>query len=569
MATLADSFLADFESSGDETDKSDDESDKETQQNIESLVSNMPDAVVEDIDFDTALQADDQDEALDKARGMLSHLSRLLSGDVLDTHLAKVDQLMAATLQSDGTHQNVDRHAEYDIIVRSNELAAQIDNEMSTIVKFIRDLYSTKYQELEELVQIPVDYARVVQIIGNHTDMTSVTGALGDILPQHTILTISVTATTTMGKPLPPEDLARVLEACSAVIKLDDAKKKIEKYVESRMTFMAPNVSALVGTEIGARLMAIAGGLLQLSHIPACNLQVLGARKKALEGLSAANADIHTGILVKSPVLSMCPSALRLKALRLLAGKCILAARIDSFGQDQTGNTGIKFFEEVQQKIEKWQEPPPAKLHKALPAPNDKPRNKRGGKRYRKAKERFAVTDMTKQRNRMAMDKPEATDEYTGEGFGMLGQAGTGQLTVRQKDPHQLKKHLSRKTQARLRRVQVSGTQTQLSGTSSNIALSSVQGLELVDHSQQNKQEAGAEKYFSATAGFLNVKPTSKQERERQAAKLEQIAAANAALKAPAFQPTVDLMTYGLKGDDGNERNSKRMKHQADSDEDE
>jgi hypothetical protein len=42
--------------------------------------------------------------------------------------------------------------------------------------------------------------------------------------------------------------------------------------------------------------------------------------------------------------------------------------------------------EEMMKKIEKWQEPPPAKTAKVLPVPDAEMKKKRGGKRYRKMK---------------------------------------------------------------------------------------------------------------------------------------------------------------------------------------
>lgn len=49
---------------------------------------------------------------------------------------------------------------------------------------------------------------------------------------------------------------------------------QILSFVESRMNKVAPNLSALVGSEIAARLMGVAGGLLALSRMPACNVEV-------------------------------------------------------------------------------------------------------------------------------------------------------------------------------------------------------------------------------------------------------------------------------------------------------
>ena len=48
--------------------------------------------------------------------------------------------------------------------------------------------------------------------------------------------------------------------------------------------------------------------------------------------------------------------------------------------------------EEMQKKVEKWQEPPPAKQTKVLPVPDMQPKKRRGGKRYRKMKERYGLT---------------------------------------------------------------------------------------------------------------------------------------------------------------------------------
>lgn len=60
-----------------------------------------------------------------------------------------------------------------------------------------------------------------------------------------------------------------------------------------------------------------------------------------------------------------------------------LCARVDAHGGDAAvaGELGAKFKAEVEAKVEKWQEPPPARTKKALPKPDDAPRRKRAGKR--------------------------------------------------------------------------------------------------------------------------------------------------------------------------------------------
>ena len=66
-----------------------------------------------------------------------------------------------------------------------------------------------------------------------------------------------------------------------------------------------------------------------------------------------------------------------------------IAARVDSTRGDPTGKYERSPREEnIRKKIEKWQEPPPAKQPKPLPVPDSEPKKKRGGRRLRKMKER-------------------------------------------------------------------------------------------------------------------------------------------------------------------------------------
>ncbi len=49
------------------------------------------------------------------------------------------------------------------------------------------------------------------------------------------------------------------------------------------MSFVAPNLSAIVGSSIAARLMGLAGGLTALSKMPAGNIQLLGNKSKTMQ----------------------------------------------------------------------------------------------------------------------------------------------------------------------------------------------------------------------------------------------------------------------------------------------
>ena len=63
---------------------------------------------------------------------------------------------------------------------------------------------------------------------------------------------------------------------------------------------------------------------------------------------------------------------------------------------------GEKIKEDMLKRFVKIQEPAPAKKVKPLPIPDERPRKKRGGKRFRNMKERMALTEVRKYKNRMS-----------------------------------------------------------------------------------------------------------------------------------------------------------------------
>lgn len=81
-----------------------------------------------------------------------------------------------------------------------------------------------------------------------------------------------------------------------------------------------------------------------------------------------------------------------------------------------------------------------------LPVPDLEPKKRRGGKRYRKMKEKYGLTDVQKAANRIQFNKAE--EEFLdGEevvGLGMVGKEGTGKLRKLQVSyPNNLLGHFS------------------------------------------------------------------------------------------------------------------------------
>jgi len=221
------------------------------------------------------------------------------------------------------------------------------------------------------------------------------------------------------------------------------------------------------------------------------------------------------GIIAYSDLVQSAPPYLRMKALKVTAAKVILAARTDAFRGDKTGDVGLKFRQLIEDKIEKWQEPTQGSRTKALPKPDPVVRKRRGGKRARRAKERFKVTELAKEANRATfanMDTSEYGEDAMGMSFGQLGsKAGSGRLRAVRELTKTNKLGMKRQRQA------MGGGQTpnpnakrdRNSGISSSLVFTPVQGLELVDPTAEAKRrvEEANRKWFNSNSGFLSAKP--------------------------------------------------------------
>jgi len=435
-----------------------------------------------------------------------------------------------------GPQGSVEDNPEYKLLVQSNAHSVSIDNEIILVHKFIRDHYAVRFPELENLVTNPLDYAKTVSVIGNDLDIKSLEARNGNRLRQvldgPTLMVVTVEATTTSGRDLTEKELAVTMRACEMTQALDAAKRTITAYVESRMSMFAPNTSAIVGSQTAAQLINFAGGLRGLAATPACNIAALGSRRQTQTGLATNIGIRQQGYIFHSPIIREIPTDLKVQAMRIVSAKLILAARVDFSHSSPDGSQGEDLKEQVLEKLEKLTIPPPNKGPKALPAPDDKPARKRGGRRARKAKEATAMTDLRKAQNRMAFGKQEEETGYgvgdSTKGLGMIGQEQNGRIRALQVDQRTRAK-LGKYNPGWAGAAPAGGAQSILgtrssngpglaalggggrssfgaltglgSGTASSLAFTPVQGIELIDPkvASERKRKAAAEddRYFA------------------------------------------------------------------------
>jgi nucleolar protein 56 len=117
-------------------------------------------------------------------------------------------------------------------------------------------------------------------------------------------------------------------------------------------TQVAPNLGALIGDIVGARLISHAGSLTNLAKYPASTVQILGAEKALFRALKTKGNTPKYGLIFHSSFIGKAHARNKGRISRYLANKCSIASRIDCFSDFQTNAFGEKLKEQVEERLE-------------------------------------------------------------------------------------------------------------------------------------------------------------------------------------------------------------------------
>jgi nucleolar protein 56 len=133
-----------------------------------------------------------------------------------------------------------------------------------------------------------------------------------------------------------PEDpmAERLVDLAGTVVELDERAEALRETIERTMPAVAPNLSSMAGPLLGARLIALSGGLADLAKSTSGTVQVLGAEDALFAHLRGSAPSPKHGIIYTHEYVRGTAPDNRGSAARALAGKLTIAARIDHYSGD-------------------------------------------------------------------------------------------------------------------------------------------------------------------------------------------------------------------------------------------
>ncbi|MFX1337693.1 MAG: C/D box methylation guide ribonucleoprotein complex aNOP56 subunit [Promethearchaeota archaeon] len=252
------------------------------------------------------------------------------------------------------------------IIIQIIETLNILKKSISLFSTRLREWYGLHFPELtDKIIEDNIQMAQLVSILGERENYTLENITKNFEFSENLVKGLSIKASESMGANF---DLKMVQDYANQILSLDSYRNELENYLDDLMEKTAPNLNAIVGNLIGAKLIAKAGSLKKLAFMPASRIQLLGAEKALYRFLRSGDKRPKHGLIFQWRQIRSSKFHQRGKISRLIAGKVGIASKVDYFGGDFIGDVLTKEIEEKIKEIEaKYPKPPKKKIEPIKP----------------------------------------------------------------------------------------------------------------------------------------------------------------------------------------------------------
>lgn len=296
--------------------------------------------------------AESSEVAGDLLRGLRMHSEKLLkqvqTGDVERAQLGLGHSYSRAKVKF-----SVNRNDNH--IIQAIATLDHLDKAVNTFSMRVREWYSWHFPELIRIVSENQAYARMALFVGDKKTLSD--DRLHDVAAlvnddQAIAQSIIDAAKVSMGQDISASDMENVMSFANRVVKLAEYRKSLSAYLVAKMGVVAPNLAALIGETVGARLISHAGSLTNLAKYPASTVQILGAEKALFRALKTKGNTPKYGLIYHSSFIGRAGIKNKGRISRFLANKCSIASRIDNFSETPSTRFGDVLKKQVEERLE-------------------------------------------------------------------------------------------------------------------------------------------------------------------------------------------------------------------------
>ncbi len=241
-------------------------------------------------------------------------------------------------------------------IIQSINALDETDKIMNGVSSRLREWYGLHFPELDNIVDSIHGYSQIV--LAGKRDALSKQVFVDAGFPDSKVEMLTLVGEKSRGGNISEENLTIVQTLAKQILDLHELRKKLGEHVEKEMRTVAPNISAILGTSVAARILARAGSMKKLSSMPASTIQVLGAEKALFRSLKTGSQPPKHGLLFQHALVHSAPRWQRGKIARAIAAKAAIAARVDVYGEGLNQVLLEKLNVRIDEISKKYKDPP-------------------------------------------------------------------------------------------------------------------------------------------------------------------------------------------------------------------
>ncbi len=215
-------------------------------------------------------------------------------------------------------------------IIQAINTLDETDKIINAMSSRLREWYGLHFPELDNIIDSINGYSQIV-LAGKRKNLSKKTFEDAGF-PESKVEMLVLVSEKSRGGDISDVNLSIVQGLAKQILDLFEIRNKLEDHVEEEMKNVAPNLSAILGTAVGARILARAGSIKNLATMPASTIQILGAEKALFRSLKTGSQPPKHGLLFQHASVHAAPRWQRGKIARAIAGKAAIASRVDYHG---------------------------------------------------------------------------------------------------------------------------------------------------------------------------------------------------------------------------------------------
>ncbi|MHA2073539.1 MAG: NOP5/NOP56 family protein [Candidatus Hodarchaeales archaeon] len=271
-----------------------------------------------------------------------------------------------------------------------------INSILNLIYARLSEWYGIHFPELQDLVRDNPQYIKLISKMGGAMRSSLDEELLKHLSDKRSALIVE-TANRSLGSEISKFDMSPISQFANFGVEILKIKENLEFYIEESMKEIAPNIQCIVGSLLGARLISLAGSLLNLAKCSSGTVQVLGAEKALFRHLRSGEDPPKHGVIFQSPFIHSAKKHQRGKIARALSAKLSMAARVDYFSGEFIGTT---LLQDLEQRVEK--------IKSSFPEPSERQLTQKKKRKKFKRKSTYKG----KYRDKKQQKKPARNKKY-------------------------------------------------------------------------------------------------------------------------------------------------------------